>query len=132
MSKYGLERENDRMRSIIDVYINSSELQDPVFGLLNEDDMSMISVGASQSDGGGGGSVAAGSQQNDAELPRRRANAADAGRLQLRNLNRLDIELNEIMSGVLTEENRQVPYVRIYLYSRACVDLTRYSASAPC
>ena len=109
MSKYGLERENDRMRSIIDVYINSSELQDPVFGLLNEDDMSMISVGASQSDGGG--SVAAGSQQNDAELPRRRANAADAGRLQLRNLNRLDIELNEIMSGVLTEENRQVPYV---------------------
>eukprot|EP01036_Dinobryon_divergens_P022911 gene22911-31215_t len=107
MSKYGLERENDRMRSIIDVYINSSELQDPVFGLLNEDDMSMISVGASQSDGGGGGSVAAGSQQNDAELPRRRANAADAGRLQLRNLNRLDIELNEIMSGVLTEENRQ-------------------------
>lgn len=127
MSKYGLERENDRMRSIIDVYINSSELQDPVFGLLNEDDMSMISVGASQSDGGG--SVAAGSQQNDAELPRRRANAADAGRLQLRNLNRLDIELNEIMSGVLTEENRQV---RIYLYSRACVDLTRCSASAPC
>ncbi len=102
MSKYGLERENDRMRSIIDVYINSSELQDPVFGLLNEDDLSMISGGASQS-ADGGGSVAA-----DDDQPRRRTNAADAGRLQLRNLNRLDIELNEIMSGVLTEENRQV------------------------
>ena len=111
MSKYGLERENDRMRSIIDVYINSSELQDPVFGLLNEDDMSIISAGASQSDGGGGSVAAGSSLQNEAELPRRRTNAADAGRLQLRNLNRLDIELNEIMSGVLTEENRQVSQV---------------------
>lgn len=111
MSKFGLERENDRMRKIIDVYITSSELNDPVFGLLSEDDASAVSGSHSQHggglDGGGGGSASNYGDGDSEHGPRRRTNAADAGRLQLKNLNRLDIEMNEILSGVLTEENRQ-------------------------
>jgi len=112
MSKFGLERENDRMRKIIDVYITSSELNDPVFGLLSEDDVSINSAGQSQHgsafDGHSVGSHSPNGEGEGSEhAPRRRTNAADAGRLQLKNLNRLDIELNEILSGVLTEENRQ-------------------------
>ena len=114
MTKFGLERENDRMRNIIDVYINSSELQEPVFGLLAEDEISVMSVVSHDATGSMVDSVQEGDQ------PRRRANAADAGRMQLRYLNRLDVELNEILSGVLTEENRQRVLLRdlLHLFDR--------------
>lgn len=107
MSKFGIERENERMRRIIDVYINSSELNDPVFGLLNEDDVSVLSSATHHSAADEWERDAEKERERERELRRRRINAADAGLQQLKNLNRLDVELNEILSGVLTEENRQ-------------------------
>lgn len=44
---------------------------------------------------------------NEADSGLKRKNIVDEGRNQLRNLNRLDIELNEIMTNTLKEENRQ-------------------------
>jgi hypothetical protein len=37
----------------------------------------------------------------------RRRETVDASKLQLKNMNRLDIEMNEILTNVLKEENRQ-------------------------
>ena len=79
LTKFGIQRENERMRNIIDVYINSSELNNPVFDLLGEGEVGRVNT------------VAGISKKRD---------TMDAGKMQLRNLSRLDIEMDELLSGV--------------------------------
>ncbi len=95
ISKRSLENENYKLRRIIDVYIKSSELNDPVWDVMGEDDAAS-SARAEPS---------ARTEPHSAGFKRK--DSVDAGRAQLKTLNRLDIELNEILSGVLKEENRQ-------------------------
>ena len=78
------------MRNIIDVYITSSDMNYPIFDLLNEGEDHVRKIEEETHSGN-----------------MRKKDSNDAGRMQLRNLNRLDIEMNDILTGVLKEENRQ-------------------------
>ena len=91
VSKRSMERENIQLRTIINVYITSSELNDPVWDIMNEDT------------GQSGQSADASSLVGDFKLN----GSVDAGRQQLRTLSRLEIEMNEVLSNVLKEDERQ-------------------------
>ena len=92
----GLERENSSLRDIIDNYIKSAELSEQTWEILDDE-----------------GDSSARSADNDDEFQvldegngRRKANY-DATRKHLKNMNRLDIEINEAIVSVLKEEDRQ-------------------------
>ena len=150
----GMEGENQKMRRIISVYIQSSELNEPAWEVMEEDDvagvytsMCIFSVdniclecmyfsvcdsilvhitytdnynciislaGASDMLRQRGSKKMSSSSHDLAALSQdqqtygfKRKEVIDAGHQQLKTLNRLDIELNEILANVLKEENRQ-------------------------
>jgi hypothetical protein len=106
-SKRGLENENSKLRRIIDVYIKSSELNDPVWDVMNEDDHLDGGSGDQRARRANHGQRDTGPDASGTSRGFRRKDSVDAGRMQLKTLNRLDIELNEILANVLKEENRQ-------------------------
>jgi hypothetical protein len=95
----GLQRENGTLREIIDNYIKSAELSEDTWEILDED--------------GGASSRKKRLMDDDfdddddaGEKGRRKANTDATGK-HLRNMNRLDIEMNEAVANVLKEEDRQ-------------------------
>lgn len=91
LSNRSLKRENRTLREVIDVYIEAKG---------DSEDITDESAGMD-------------SQRRDAEEEEdRRATQAkeyiDAGRLQLKAITAMDIEMNDIMSNVLKEEDRQL------------------------
>jgi hypothetical protein len=104
-AKRGMNKENEKMRRLVDVYIKSTDLNDPVWDLLFDEDSVEKNNKKVLTD------------ENDVEYNKlnaektllgfKRRDAVDAGKLQLKNMNRLDIEMNEILTNVLKEENRQ-------------------------
>ena len=115
LSKYSIENENQKMRHIINVYIKSSELNDPVWDVMDEDEFGLADSHKKGGDQGGKAGKQKSQQQTAEEIlsreqfgiGARRKDSVDAGHMQLKTLNRLDIELNEILANVLKEENRQ-------------------------
>lgn len=111
ISKRGIQNDNQKMRKIIDVYIKSNELNDPVWDLMNDDD------GGTHNNNGRktpNSKHRAKHQLEDEEHSTSkelngftRKDAIDAGKTQLKTLNRLDVEMNEILTNILKEENRQ-------------------------
>lgn len=103
MSNKQLEHENTRLRSIIDVYLRSTELNDPVWDLMKNDEILNKEVG----------NAIASSEEiqrrnnTKSSLGFRRRDIVDVGRVQLKLLNKLDIEANEVLTNILKEENRQ-------------------------
>ena len=93
-----MENENTKLRGIIDVYLNCADFNDPVWDIMNGDDQLRNErrrpINGEASD-------------SHVDLGFRRRDVLDAGKLQLKSLNRLDIEVNEILTGILKEENRQ-------------------------
>lgn len=115
LTKFGMENENQKMRRIINVYIKSSELNDPVWDVMDEDEFGLaeshkarehllLGKAAKKNQ-----QIAADEMMNMEQfgVGMRRKDTVDAGHMQFKTLNRLDIELNEILSNVLKEENRQ-------------------------
>lgn len=103
ISRKVLEHENSKLRKIIDVYIRSAEMNEPVWdimnveeGLLKKDQIKETKKVLMNESG-----------NTEVDLGHKRKNVVDEGKNQLRNLNRLDIELNEILTNTLKEENRQ-------------------------
>eukprot|EP01038_Epipyxis_sp_PR26KG_P013380 gene13380-17942_t len=104
-SKRSISNENDRLRRLIDVYINSIDMNNPVWDLMNADE----TTNANSSNNNIDGSNDIDSNQADykKQYGFNRKNSIDASKAQLKTLNRLDIEMNETLSGILKEENRQ-------------------------
>jgi hypothetical protein len=123
ISRKVLEHENQKLRKTIDVYIRSSELNDPVWEIMNNEEISpKTGIASSSHHRGGGGrgngrpgtsgydddaSVNEEKEKERNSLGFKRKDVIDEGRKQLKNLNRLDIEINEILTNTLKEENRQ-------------------------
>lgn len=108
MSKRGMEKENIRLRRIIEVYIHSNNLNNPVWELLDEDEHSKGPDGGSNGVVSADGDDLLGMQSDSKELLGfRKQVQRDSGENPLRILNRLDIEMNEILANTLREENRQ-------------------------
>jgi hypothetical protein len=121
ISRKVLEHENQKLRKTIDVYIRSAELNDPVWEIMNNEEISPKTGIASSHRGGGGGGVgrqrpgtsgfdddaSTNEEKEKSSLGFKRKDIIDEGRKQLKNLNRLDIEINEILTNSLKEENRQ-------------------------
>lgn len=112
MSKRVVEHENDRLRSIIDVYINSSELNDPVWEIMNNDEAQFRTEALLKKEAASNHHHARVVATNSNDQPVndmgfRKRDTLDIGKQQLKSLNRMDIEMNEILAGVLKEENRQ-------------------------
>lgn len=117
-TKRGMDRENMQLRTILDVYVKSKELNDPVWDLLNEKPSdkagSRSSTKPSSSHtqhrgdpGHGHHSSEAEDEDVDSAAHMKRKDGIDAGREQLRTLNRLDIEMNQVLVNVLKEDDRQ-------------------------
>lgn len=117
MSKRFLEKENNKLRKIIDVYIRSAELNDPVWDVMKSED---FFHSTSSTNGGGkkdvkinvtsrrgGSSESHAAYEDMLDQGFRRKDVIDAGKTQLKTLNRLDIEINEVLANILKEENRQ-------------------------
>lgn len=94
-----MENENNKLRGIIDTYLNCTDFNDPVWDIMNGDDQVRSERRKS--------STADSSDANPPDHGFRRRDVLDAGKIQLKSLNRLDIEVNEILTGILKEENRQ-------------------------
>lgn len=119
MSNRFMVNENNKLRHMIDVYIRSAELNDPVWEVMKNDDMFNSSnsngnqVHSNAQRGGynhrAGRPGSASEALSDFSLDQgfRRKDVVDAGQQQLKALNRLDIETNEILANILKEENRQ-------------------------
>lgn len=120
-TKRGMDRENVHLRSILDAYVKSKEMNDPIWDILNE---GHEGGGKSKHDQHHGSHQhlhkhrGGNHHDDDDEIQEDAANAAashrfklkdgvDAEREQLRMLNRLDIEMNETLTSVLREEDRQ-------------------------
>lgn len=95
LSKRDMDRENIKLRSTIDVYINSKEMNNPVWDLMNEDKLPDDENSVEIYDAFGGGSDHA------------RDKVIVAGKQHLETINRLEIEMNQAFSNVLKEEDRQ-------------------------
>ena len=104
----GLQRENSTLREIIDNYIKSTELSESTWEILDEDggvsrrnkvaaESEYLGMEEDEDEGG---------TRKASDVGRRKANV-DASRKHLRNMNRLDIEMNEAVANVLKEEDRQ-------------------------
>lgn len=107
MAKREMEAENEKLRYTLDVYIKSADLNENVWDILNED-----AIGLANDDLLTAqlekklGLKKEGSRTNITATYRRK-DGVDAGRMQLQILSRLEIEMNEILSNVLKEEDRQ-------------------------
>jgi hypothetical protein len=98
-SRRSLERENTRLREILDTYIKSGDAGTQPWSLL--DTMEDRSREAEDDEA----SVFTSSTHQSTTKSIR--SAPSAGQENLRNLNRLDIEMNEAIANVLKEEDRQ-------------------------
>lgn len=102
-AKRTADKENNKLRKIIDVYIKSTDLNDPVWDVMEEDETKLapglnpVQVAL----------LNAAAATEPVKSTFKRKDSVDAGKAQLKTLNRLDIELNEILANVLKEENRQ-------------------------
>jgi len=112
-TKRSMDRENLQLRTILDVYMRSTEMNDPVWDITSEDSIfGRLNGAGGQSHGHHHHHHHHQQQQQllDAEAKEsewRRKNSIDAGKHQLRELYRLDIEMNEVLVNVLKEEDRQ-------------------------
>lgn len=102
-AKRTADKENNKLRKIIDVYIKSTDLNDPVWDVMEEDETKLnpnlnpVQVAL----------LNAAAAAEPVKSTFKRKDSVDASKAQLKTLNRLDIELNEILANVLKEENRQ-------------------------
>lgn len=92
----GLETENAKLRTVVDVYIHAQELNEAVWETMDADEEATHE------------SVMG---DDPPEVPIRKHRTVDAGKNQLATLCRLDVEMNELISGVLKEESRQLAIV---------------------
>ncbi len=106
MAKKILEQENDKLRNIISVYIKAADFNHSVWGILKDDEAPVKAEGGNMND-----KV---STTNDETTTKpqneqgfRRKDIVDRGKNNVKILNRLDVELNEILSTLLKEKNRQ-------------------------
>jgi hypothetical protein len=102
ISKKVLEHENLKLRNIIDSYIHASELNDPVWEIMNNEEVATRAerqVAAANNVG-----EAATTLSSSLNSYRKNINSAE---YVFKELNRLDIELNEVLTNTLKEENRQ-------------------------
>lgn len=105
----GMDRENNHLRSILDAYVKSKELNEPLWDILQDEK----SADKKSTAGEHGRKLVHGDDADDptahalALAQFKRSNTIDLGREQLRILNRLDIEMNELFTNVLKEEDRQ-------------------------
>ena len=107
-TKRGLDRENLQLRTILDVYIKSKEFNDPVWDILNDKAAEKTGHGHGHGHGHHHGDVRDEEAAVAAAASRfKRKDGIDSEREQLRVLNRLDIEMNEVLTSVLREEDRQ-------------------------
>lgn len=90
-----LQRDNLKFRSIVSSYINSEELSDELFNIFNEfndnaedDEEDTLTSQLSQHS-------------------HNRGKVMDISKVHLKNLNKLDIEMSELLSQILKEEDRQ-------------------------
>jgi len=117
-TKRGMDRENSILRTVLDTYIRSKEMNDPLWDILNDradeknphsgrdlpsrDSASTREVGGynhrDESDANGSGPLSSHFRRKD---------SIDSGREQLRIINRLDVEMNGLLTSVLKEEDRQ-------------------------
>jgi len=102
------DRENARLRMVINVYIKSEEMNDPVWALMDEDE------GRKADYRGGHANIEERGHENDGSQPLTttalgfcRKDVIDTGRAQLVNLSKLEIELNQVLANVLKEKDRQ-------------------------
>eukprot|EP01039_Chlorochromonas_danica_P000143 gene142-151_t len=127
LAKKIMEHENDKLRRVISTYIQSSDFSSSVWDLMKEDDpFASSSSNKSTSDmiqqsfkgrkalekieqqsQSSQSPVFTGGDDNRRELGFRRKDVVDCGKQNLRILNRMDVEINEILSNVLKEKNRQ-------------------------
>lgn len=96
VSGKGLERENAQLRTIIDVYVRAQEMNDAVWEVMDNDEALA-------------GTTPIYDEDEDESMTRKRqnCNSVEASKNQLRTLCRLDVEMNEVLAGVLKEEDRQ-------------------------
>ena len=83
-TKRELDRENIKLRSILDRYVESNEMNNPVWDITNED-----------------------SENNLENSLVATKNVDKEGRHQLRELNRIEIEMNEVLHSAQKEEDKQ-------------------------
>lgn len=125
-----MTQENNRLRRIIDVYIRSADFNDPVWDVMKPEDASSSTTRTTlgvppdssssvaptidttkatgvDNKGKAVKTAATSGVHGEKEYGFKRKEAIDAGKMQLKTLNRLDIEINEILANVLKEENRQ-------------------------
>lgn len=89
-----LERENNKLRTIVDVYIHAQELNDSVWEMMDSENNNILENNINN-------------DEENIEIPLHKINAVDTSKNQLQTLCRLDVEMNEMISGVLKEESRQ-------------------------
>lgn len=106
-----LENDNAKLRKTIDTYIRSADVNDDYLmaNMKYEQTVRAPTVVKDEyedyeDDDASKNQVPLTEQQ---QLGFKRKDILDAGRFQLKNLNRLDIEMNEIIVSVAKEENRQ-------------------------
>jgi hypothetical protein len=80
-----LDRENRGLRALVETYIDARDF-----------DRTLLTV------------VANGQIDPTNEVPAKRRSAADSSRVQMETLNHLDVQINEILAGIQTEEDRQL------------------------
>lgn len=102
-----MEHENDKLRKIISTYIQSADFGNTVWDIMKDDDNAGQPAEASQQQRGRKGQNPDDSPSKQENLGFRRRDIVDSGKNNLKVLNRLDVELNEILANVLKEKNRQ-------------------------
>lgn len=107
-TKRMLENENTKLRKIMDTYVRSTDVNDDYLmaNMKYEQTVrSTLSKGKDDDEEEEEDTKSVASEQQ--QLGFKRKDLLDAGRFQLKNLNRLDIEMNDIIVNVAKEENRQ-------------------------
>ncbi|RYH29372.1 hypothetical protein EON65_08770 [archaeon] len=118
LAKRIMDHENDKLRKIISTYIQSSDFSQVVWDIMKDEDFSTAPKtddnSFANSSFKGKKSLSERGSHDDShpskpqqELGFRRRDIVDSGKNNLKILNRLDVELNEILSNVLKEKNRQ-------------------------
>lgn len=90
------ERENSQVRSVVSAYIKSEEFNNDIWALV-EEFQNKVPIKIDEGD----------EHVDRVVVGFNRKETIDAGKDHLRQLNRLEIEVNEILSNVLREEDRQ-------------------------
>eukprot|EP01031_Cornospumella_fuschlensis_P039454 gene39454-48033_t len=116
LAKKVMDHENEKLRKIISTYIQSSDFSQVVWDIMKDEDFSTASKsedsGHANNSFRGKKSISDKGDDSHASKPQqelgfRRKDIVDSGKNNLKILNRLDVELNEILSNVLKEKNRQ-------------------------